>query len=237
MQRHSEQEQRARRHSELNVRCVRQFSYDLDGKKTGMKFSSGGEGFSSGGEGRFVAGAYRQLPKVHGFHPTVGLLCDAVLEDTFERLLGHEQTGHGHETLTAPGLIRARAPDHSQALDPQASPAAISSLYAYESAASRRAVGGSSPRKMPGGSSVIPANVWSQGGAGFLPGNTSRCASSGWPVQCAVVLSDCKGRSRVPREYRQTRFYFTESVHNVVLQESNPAQIRQLILYHYKYKE
>ena len=39
-----------------------------------------------------------------------------------------------------------------------------------------------------------------------------------------------------PRFGRQV-FYLTDSVYKVVLLESIPAQIRQLILYYYKYKE
>ena len=33
------------------------------------------------------------------------------------------------------------------------------------------------------------------------------------------------------------RVYLTDSVHKVVLEKSIPAQIRQLILYHYSYEE
>lgn len=182
--------QHARQQSELNVRCVRQFSYSLSGQVVpGLKLSAILE------PARFVVGAHRQTPRVQGFHPTVGLLCDAVLEDTFERLLIHEQeqAGHGQEPLPSPGKMHGRAPDHSAehaphlaspaALSSLASPAALSTLFEVKQEGARagarylaietprRAMRGSPRQGSPGGgtSSHVPANVWSPGGAGFLP--------------------------------------------------------------------
>ena len=59
----------------------------------------------------------------------------------------------------------------------------------------------------------------------------------GPPIWRARALSRSKVDGFVPRTLRvNLKIYPTESVYEVVLQMSIPAQTRQLILYHYQYK-
>ena len=128
---------------------------------------------------------YRSVPTVRGYHPTVGILSDSVLEAAYEEMM----------RSTAPIVtLAAHPPRTPERRRPkmQASSQAITDLFANHAANStqgrslvldalspRRAVGGTpcgdgAPSTARSSNSRVPAGPWAPGGAGFVEGEGAR---------------------------------------------------------------
>jgi len=68
-------------------------------------------------------------------------------------------------------------------------------------------------------------------------GNLPRWINSVQPSTRLKIRSTNPARASANPKTELYGVYLTESVYKVVLQKSIPAQIRQLILYYYQYKE